>query len=273
MKKSMFVLFALALFAPAAFAQGGAAATAAKLPAAKAVFTSAPSGWYVEARGGFATQDLADPDANIAYMERVGTENLGTPAPFRRFGDAGAYAIELGLRRGHWAWGVATEHQRQRVRTFAAGTETGSLDLISLMSTIDVRLVTSYRPDWLHGFELGGSAGLAFAHYSEQFAIYIFPAPEFDANVSGAFHAASFTGGPHLGWRRPLYGNWWLTARGAYLWRNFDELKGLYQDRTGGGTEIVNESLRRLEDGAIAKIDGTGMQYTAGLTYTIGGRR
>lgn len=273
MKTLTSVLFALFLLAPAAFAQGGDAAVAAKAPAPKAVFTSAPSGWYVELRGGLATQDLADPDANIAYMERVGVENLGTPGPYRRFGRADAYALELGLRRNHWAWGIATDHQRQRVRTFAAGTQTGSLDLISLMSTIDVRFVTSYRPDWLYGFEVGGSAGLAFAHYSEQFALYIFPAPEFDANFSGAFHAASFSGGPHLGWRRPLYGNTWLAARGAYLWRNFDELKGLYQDRTGGGTEIVNESLRRLEDGAIAKIDGSGLQVTAGLTYTIGGHR
>lgn len=273
MKTLTLVLSALSLLAPAAFAQEGGAAAAAKAPAAKAVFTSAPSGFYVEARAGIARQDLADPDANIAYMEQVGTENLGAPGSFRRFGDAGAYALELGLRRGHWSWGVATEHQRQRVRTFAAGTETGSLDLISLMSTIDVRVVTSYRPDWLYGFEVGGSAGLAFAHYSEQFALYVFPAPEFDYNYSGAFHAASFSGGPHLGWRRPLYGDWWLAARGTYLWRNFDELKGLYQYRANGGTDIVNESLRRLEDGAIARIDGSGLQFTGGLTYTIGGRR
>lgn len=273
MRQLASVLFVLVLFAPAAFAQGGDAAVAAKAPAAKAVYTPAPSGWYAEFRGGLATQDLADPDANIAYLERTGAENLGTPGPFRRFGDAGAYAIELGLRHGSWAWGVATEHQRQRVRTFAAGTQTGSLDLVSLMSTLDVRIVTSYRPAGLWGFEIGGSAGLAFAHYSEQFALDIYATPEDDTNVSGAFHAASFSGGPHLGWRRPLYGNWWLAARGAYLWRNFDELKGQYQDRDSGGTEIVNESLHRLEDGALAKIDGSGMQYTAGVTYTIGGRR
>ncbi len=273
MKPLSLFLFVFALFASAASAQEGAGAAAAKAPAPKAVFTPAPSGLYVEVRGGFAPQDLTDPNANIAYMERVGVDSLGTPTPFRRFGDAGAYAVELGLRHGRWAWGVATELQRQRVHTFAAGTGTGSLDLISLMSTMDVRAVTTYRPTWLLGFEVGGSAGLAFAHYSEQFALTVYRSPANDASVSGAFHAVSFSGGPLLGWRRPLYGNWWLTARGAWLWRDFGELEGQYRNRSSAGTEIVDEPLRRLEDDARAKIDGGGWQFTAGLNWTIRGRR
>lgn len=44
------------MFASAASAQEGAGAAAAKAPAPKAVFTPAPSGLYVEVRGGFAPQ-------------------------------------------------------------------------------------------------------------------------------------------------------------------------------------------------------------------------
>lgn len=270
MRVLLTALLALASFAPAARAAEGGPASA--VPRATAVFSVAPSGWYAEARSGFATQDLGDPDANIAFMERIAMDSLGAPGPLRRFENAQAFAIEVGRRRGAWSFGVATEHQRERVRTFAAGTRTGSLDVISLMSTIDVRLVASYRPRALFGFEAGASAGLAFAHYSEQFALDVFAGTQYDANSSGAFHATSFSGGPHLGWRRPLYGNTWLVARGAWLWRNFGELKGQYKQRSGSGTAIDDSSMRRLDSGGLASIDGTGVQVSAGLTHTFWGR-
>ena len=138
---------------------------------------------------------------------------------------------------------------------------------------MDVRLAGSYRPASLFGFEVGASAGISFAHYSEQYALYVFPAPEFDANFSGAFHASSLSGGPHLAWRRPFFGNTWLVARGSWLYRNFDELKGQYKDRQDGDTSILDSSLLRLADGELASVDGSGFQATAGLSYTFGGRR
>lgn len=268
------VLFAIPLLASAAFGQAGGDAPApapAAIPAA--VMSSAPSGWYVEARGGFATQQLDDPDANIGYAELLATSYLEARGPFRRFGNAQAFGLEFGYRRGSVAAGVLTEMQRQRPRTFAAGDSTGALDAISLMSTIDVRLAASYRPRWLYGFELGGSAGLSFAHYSESISIYFFEAPQFNNGLSGAFRAVSFSGGPHVGWRRPLFGSTWLVARAAWLYRKFDELKGQYRQRGGGQTEVRDDSLRRLTDGELASIDASGVQATAGLSYTFGARR
>lgn len=267
------VLFAIPLLAPAAFGQASGDAPApvpVAIPAA--VMSSAPSGWYVEVRGGFASQQLDDPDANIEFAERFATGALEARGPLRRFGNAQAFGLEFGYRRGSVAAGVLTELQRQRPHTFAAGDSTGALDAISLLSTMDVRLAASYRPRWLYGFELGGSAGLSFAHYSESFAIYVFEAPQFNNSLAGAFHAVSISGGPHVGWRRPLFGSTWLVARAAWLYRNFDELKGQYRERAGGQTEVLDDSLRRLADGELASIDASGVQATAGLSYTFGAR-
>lgn len=266
-------LFALALIAPAALAAGTPADATKPAPTPAAVFTPAPGGWYAELTAGFANVDFEDPDANIAYVEHFATENLDAPGPLRYFENSQAYGLELGHRRGHWSWGVATEHQRQRVQTYTAGTSTGGLDAISLMTTIDVRLTGTIRPQKLFGFEFGASAGMSFAHYSEQFAIYVFPAPEFNVNLSGAYHATSFTGGPHIGWRRPLYGNTWLVARGTWLWRNFDELEGQLKQRAGGEMLITDAFLRRLDNGDVAAIDASSGQFTVGMSYTFGGRR
>lgn len=267
-------LFAIPLLAPAAFGQVADPAPATKpVPIPAAVMATAPSGWYVEVRGGFASQQLDDLDANIGFAEEIALSNLEARGPFRRFENAQAFGLELGYRRGSVSLGVLGELQRQRPRTFAAGDSIGALDAISLLSTIDARLAVSYRPRWLYGFELGASGGLSFAHYSEQFSIYIFEAPEFNVNFAGAFHAASFSGGPHIGWRRPLVGATWLVARAAWVYRNFDELKGQYHQNAGGETLIVDDSLRRLSDGEPASIDASGAQVTAGLTYTFGARR
>ena len=274
MKTLSFALFAITLLAPAAFGQAGDA-TGEKKPVVipAAVMSSAPSGWYVEARGGFAPQQLDDLDANISYIEDVATDQLGARGPFRRFENAQAFGVELGRRHGSLSLGILGELQRQRPHTFAAGDTLGALDAISLLSTLDVRLAATYRPRWLYGFEMGLSGGMSFAHYSEQFALYIFDAPQFNVNIAGAFHAASLSGGPHVGWRRPLYGATWLTARAAWVYRNFDELKGQYHRNAGGETLIVDDSLRRLADGELASIDGSGAQVTAGLSYTFGARR
>lgn len=273
MRVLLAALLAIPLLAPPAPGQEAGAAAETKTAVPRPVFTVAPSGWYAEVRAGFASQQLDDPDANIAYVERIAVEGLDAKGPLRRFDTAQDFAVEFGRRHGSVGVGIAGELQRQRVRTFASGTSVGAVDAISLMSIMDVRLVGSYRPRWLYGFELGASAGLAFAHYSEQFAIYVFPAPEFGTNLSGAFHAVSFSGGPHLGWRRPLLGDTWLTARATWLYRNFDELKGQYRERQGDQAEIVDDSLRRLADGEFASIDGSGVQLTAGLSYTFAGRR
>jgi len=275
MKVLFAVLFALPLLAPTASGQASDPAAAkppeVKIPAA--VMSTAPSGWFVEARGGFASQQLDDLDANIGFMEDVAMQLLEAPGPFRRFERAQAFAIEIGYRRGAVSAGVLTELQRQRPHTFAAGDSLGAVDAISLLSTMDVRLAASYRPRWLYGFELGASGGLSFAHYSESFSIYVFEAPQFNTTLAGAFHAVSFTGGPHVGWRRPLFGATWLVARAEWTYRNFDELEGQYRQRAGGEIVIDDDVLRRLGDGETASIDGSGMQVTAGLSYTFGARR
>jgi hypothetical protein len=141
------------------------------------------------------------------------------------------------------------------------------------MSTIDLRLTSTLRPAKLYGFEIGASAGVSFGHYSEQFALYVFPAPQLNATLSGVYHATTFSGGPHIGWRRPLYGNTWLMARGAWLFRNFDELKGQANNRTSSEILVADTSLERLDNGEKASIDASSGQYTFGLSYTFGGRR
>lgn len=273
MKTLTAVLFAIPLLATAAFGQEGAGDAPKPLAGPHSAFSPAPSGFFVELRGGFAPQQLDDPDANIAWAEEFAADVFDAPGPFRRFDRAQAFALELGYRRGALGLGVVTELQRQRPRTFSAGDSIGAVDAISLLSTIDVRLAASYRPRWLYGFELGGSAGLSFAHYSESFGVYVFPDPDFNTTVSGAFSAASFTGGPHVGWRRPLFGATWLVARAAWIYRNFDELEGQYRTRSGGDAEVVDDSLRRMTDGELASIDASGVQVTAGLSYTFGARR
>jgi hypothetical protein len=271
MKNLVPALLALTFFAGSSLAAEGDTKPAPRPKHTAAVFSPAPSGWYAELRTGFATQQLDDPNSNIAYMERIGTYNLGSPGALRRFGEANAFALELGHRRGNWSWGLATEHQRQRVRSFTAGTNTGALDLITLMGVTDVRLTTSVRPAKFFGFELGASAGMAFAHYSEQYAIYVFPAPEFNAALSGVYHASSPSAGAHIGWRRPLYGNTWLVARGAWAYRKFDSLQGSQTGEFGPGT--TSYDLVRLDNGKKASIDATGFQFTTGLSHTFGGRR
>lgn len=267
------VLFAIPLFATAALGQPGGAAAPKPAAGPHAAFSPAPSGFYVEARGGFTTFDPGDPDANIAWAERIATEGLLAPGDFRHFDRGQAFGLEMGYRRGSLAFGLLTELQRQRPHTFSAGDSVGALDAVSLLSTLDVRLAAAWRPRWLFGFELGGSGGLSFAHYSESFGIYVFPAPEMNATLSGAFRAVTFTGGPHVGWRRPLYGSTWLVARAAWLYRNFDELEGQYRTNAGGETLIDDDVLRRLSDGEAASIDAGGPQLTAGLSYTFGARR
>jgi hypothetical protein len=266
-------LFAISLLAPVALAADAPTDAAKPATAHGSAFTPAPSGWYAEFTGGFATVDFEDPDANIAFMEDIANDILGAPGPMRYFENSAAFGLELGRRRGQWSFGLAAEHQRQRVQTYTAGTSTGALDVISLMTTIDLRLTSTFRPAKLYGFELGASAGVSFGHYSEQFALYVFPAPQFNANLSGVYHATSFSGGPHIGWRRPLYGNTWLVARGAWLFRNFDELKGQAQNRTASEILITDTSLQRLDNGETASIDASSGQYTFGLSYTFGGRR
>ncbi len=269
-------LFAMTLFAPLARAADDGAPAAA--PATTdhgpvSVFTVAPSGWYVEVRGGFATQDYTDPEANITYMQDIAVQSLDAPGVFRSFDHPQAYAFEVGRRRGAWCLGITTEQQRQRVHTLSAGTILGSMDATTLVATMDVRLTGSYRPRSLFGLEVGASAGMSFAHYSEDYSVRIFPQPDLNADYSGAYHASSFAGGPHLGWRRPLYGNAWLTARFAWIYRKFDELKGQRKSRSSDGTTITDTSLQRLDNGALAKIDGSGAQLSAGFSYTFGGRR
>ena len=264
-------LLAVSLLLPAAARAADDAAPAPAKAAAVATFTPAPSGWYVELRSGTATQTLDDPDANIGFIERFSEDNLGAPGPLRRFGNATAFAGEIGRRRGAWSWGIEVEHQRQRVKTFAAGTLTGSFDCVSLMAVTDVRLAATIRPRNLYGFEVGASAGTAYGHYSEHFAIAIYQAPQFDTALSGVYHATSLSGGAHLGWRRPLYGNSWLVARAAWSWRKFDKLAGTQTNEFGSGT--TNQDLVRLTDGKTASIDATGFQFTAGLSHTFGGRR
>lgn len=266
-------LFAIALVAPLALAAD--APTDAAKPAAShgTAFTPAPGGWYAELTGGLATVDFEDPDANIAFVGGFANDLFAAPGPMRYFENSAAFGLELGRRRGPWSFGLATEHQRQRVQTYTAGTSTGALDAISLMTTIDLRLTSTLRPAKLWGFEVGASAGVSFGHYSEQFAIYVFPAPQFNANLSGAYHATSVSAGPHIGWRRPLYGNTWLLARGAWLFRNFDELKGQAKNRTANEMLITDTSLKRLDNGETASIDASSGQYTFGLSYTFGGRR
>lgn len=267
------VLFAIPLLATAAFGQAGGADAPRPAAGPHVAFSPAPAGFFVELRGGFAPLELDDPDANITWAEEIATGMLEAPGSFRRFDRAQAFGLELGYRRGALGLGVVTELQRQRPHTFSAGDSIGALDAISLLSTIDVRLAASWRPRWLYGFELGGSAGLSFAHYSESFGIYVFPDPESNATLSGAFRAVSFSGGPHVGWRRPLYGSTWLVARAAWLYRNFDELEGQYRTSAGGETIIDDDVLRRLSDGEAASIDAGGPQVTAGLAYTFGARR
>lgn len=266
-------LFTIALLAPAALAAD--APTDAAKPAAThgSAFTPAPSGWYAELTGGFATVDYEDPDANIVYMGDRANEILAAPGPMRLFENSAAFGLELGRRRGPWSFGLATEHQRQRVQTFTAGTSIGALDAISLMTTIDLRLTSTFRPAKLFGFEVGASAGMSFGHYSEQFAVYVYPATQFSFTQSGAYHATSFSAGPHIGWRRPLYGNTWLTARGAWLFRDFTELKGQAKLRTSSEMLISDTSLERLDNGEKASIDASSGQYTFGLSYTFGGKR
>ena len=266
-------LLASALLTPAAFAADAPTDAAKPAAAGGSAFTPAPSGWYAELTGGFATVDFEDPDANIAYVGNQADVLLGAPGPMRYFENSAAFGLELGRRRGPWSWGLATEHQRQRVQTYTAGTSTGAVDAISLMTTIDLRLTSTFRPAKLFGFEVGASAGLSFAHYSEQFSVYVFPAPQANFINSGAYHASSFSGGPHIGWRRPLYGNTWLMARGAWLFRNFDELKGQAKERSASEILITDTSLERLDNGETASIDASSGQYTFGLSYTFGGRR
>lgn len=274
MKQLFTAVLALSLFATAAAAAEPAATPAAAKPRGPgAVFNVAPSGWYAELRAGTSTQDLGDADANIAYMEDLGIQNLGSPGDLHRFGPASAFALELGRTRGAWSFGVVTEHQRQRVRSYTAGTLTGALDMISLMSNIDVRAVATVRPANLFGFEVGASAGMSFAHYSEQFSLEVFPAPDQGFVLSGAYHAAAPAAGAHLGWRRPLYGNTWLTTRGAWVWRDFGEFKGTSKLAAGGETRLSETDLLLLDSGAKAQLDGSGFQFTAGLSHTFGGKR
>jgi len=273
MKVLVTSLFAIALLAPVALAAD--APTDAAKPATPhgSAFTPAPGGWYAELTGGFATVDFEDPDANIAYMGGRANEILAAPGPMRYFENSAAFGLELGRRRGPWSFGLATEHQRQRVQTYTAGTSIGALDAISLMTTIDLRLTSTFRPAKLYGFEIGASAGLSFGHYSEQFAVYVFPATQFSFTQSGVYDATSFSAGPHIGWRRPLYGNTWLMARGAWLFRDFSELKGQANTRTSSEILVTDTSLKRLDNGEKASIDASSGQYTFGLSYTFGGRR
>jgi opacity protein-like surface antigen len=266
-------LFVLTLLATAAAAADSDPKTAPAPKRPPAVFTPSPSGWYVEGRAGFAPWDLDDPNASIAYIEQIAADNLGAPGPLRRFDYAAVFALEVGHRRGNWSYGLAAENQWERVSNFTSGTVNGSLEQVSLMSTIDVRLTTTVRPAKLFGFEAGASAGMSYAHYSEMFALAIFPAPENNLTLSGAYHASAPVAGAHLGWRRPLYGNTWLVARGAWYWRDFGEFKGRAEDRSGGEIIIVDQDLLVLGTSEKASIDASGFQYSAGLSYTFGGRR
>jgi hypothetical protein len=277
MNKQVAALLALTLFATVAAAAETPAPPAAKTaPKAKtpaAVFTVAPSGWYAELRGGVATQDLPDADANIAYWEQIAMDSLGAPGDLHRFSQAPVFALEIGLRHGTWSWGVETQYQQQRVDNFSAGTSTGSLEMSSFFSVVDVRATATARPAKLHGFEAGASAGWAFGHYSERYSLVVFPAPEYNASLSGVYGASAPSLGAHLGWRRPLYGNTWLTARAAWSWRDFGEFPGRYDVTSGGETHSHDSDLIRLDNGEKAQLDGSGFQFTAGLSYTLGGKR
>jgi hypothetical protein len=274
MKRLFAALLSLTLLATAAAAAETPAAPAAKsAPKASAGFTPAPSGWYAEFRGGVATQDVPDLDANIAYWEAIGIDSLDAPGDLHRFSQAPVFALEVGLRHGRWSYGVETQWQRQVVDNFTAGTFTGSLDMSSLFSVLDVRATVTARPATLHGFEAGASAGWAFGHYSERYALSIYSAPQDNITVSGAYEASAPSLGAHIGWRRPLYGNTWLLARAAWSWRDFGEMSGNYDVATSDATYSYDSDLMRFDNGEKAKVDGSGFQFTAGLSYTLGGKR
>ena len=273
MKTPLAALFALLLLAPAAFAAEPPTTPAAKPHAASAAFTPAPSGWYAELRGGVATQRVPDLDGNIAYFEAVGMNNLGSPGDLDRFSQAPAIELELGQRHGLWAYGVETQWQRQIVDNFTAGTYTGSIDMSSLFSVVDVRATATARPASLWGFEAGASAGWAFGHYSERYSAVVFPAPQADFVFSGQYSASAPSLGAHIGWRRPLYGSLWLLARSDFSWRDFGEMSGESKFNTGGETRVLDTDLIRLDKGEKAQVDGSGWHITAGVAYTIGGRR
>ena len=61
--------------------------------------------------------------------------------------------------------------------------------------------------------------------------------------------------------------------RGAWLFRDFTELKGQAKMRTSSEMLITDTSLERLDNGETASIDASSGQYTFGLSYTFGGRR
>jgi opacity protein-like surface antigen len=277
MKRLFAALFSLTLLATAVAAAETPAAPAAKpAPRSKAPaagFTPAPSGWYAEFRGGIATQDVPDLDANIAYWEQIGVQFLDSPGDLHRFSQAPVFALEAGLRHGPWSYGVESQWQRQTVDNFTAGTFSGSLDMSSLFSVLDVRATVSARPASLFGFEAGASAGWAFGHYSERYALSVYSAPQANITVSGAYDASAPSLGAHLGWRRPLYGNTWLLARAAWSWRDFGEMAGNYDVATSNETLSHDSDLLRFDNGEKAKVDGSGFQFTVGLSYTLGGKR
>src|SRR6478609_5297749 len=125
MKRLFAALLSLTLLAGAAAAAEPAAPAAKAAPTshtAASSFTPAPSGWYAEFRGGVATQDLPDLDANIAYWEGLGVQFLNAPGDLHRFSQAPTFTLEGGLRRGTLSYGLETQWQRQVVDNFTAGT-------------------------------------------------------------------------------------------------------------------------------------------------------
>lgn len=244
-----------------------------KAKVVKPVYTAAPSGWYAELRGGFAHPDLADPDDAIDVMQRFSGE-IGAPGPLRHFGWHEALQLEIGRRHGAWAWGLEGDFSSQRVRTYDAGSETAGLSAISLFNAVDVRLTSTYRVPRLLGFELGATAGVSRAHYSEDFGFDVYVDPDLSAQYSGTYDSGiTLVAGPVLGWRRPLYGNNWITARGTWMWRDYGALDGTRVENNSAGRWTVDTDLVRIRDGAKADIDASGFEWTLGLSHTFGGKR
>ena len=279
---------ALALAAPALAQDAAAPKPAAEKPAAKEgakpeakpkakavkpVYSVAPSGWYVEVRGGMARPDLADADDAIDVMQRFAGE-VGAPGPMRHFGWHEAAQLEIGRRHGAWSYGLEGDFFVQRVRTFDGGSTTAGFSAISLFNAIDVRLTATYRVPRLLGFELGATAGLSRAHYSEDFGVDVYTDPHLGCGYSGAYDSGvKPVAGPVLGWRRPLYGNNWITARGAWMWRDYGTFDGTRVQSNSVGRWTEDMDLVRLRDGATAELDASGFEWAVGLSHTFGGKR
>ena len=244
-----------------------------KAKAVKPVYTAAPSGWYVELRGGFAHPDLTDPNDAIDLMQRFSGE-IGAPGPLRNFGRHEALQLEIGRRHGAWSWGLEGDFIAQRVRTLDAGSITAGLSAISFFNAVDVRLTSTWRVPKLLGFEIGATAGVSRAHYSEDFGMDVYADPDLSAQYSGTYDSGvKPVAGPVLGWRRPLFGNNWVTARGTWMWRDYGAFDGTRVENNSAGRWTVDTDLVRIRDGAKADIDASGFEWTVGLSHTFGGKR